>query len=461
MLRESGDIPTETDVLVIGSGIAGHSAALAAAEEGAKVLLLEKSENPGGSSAMAGGGFAFSGTDLMEAAGQEDSLEQFRKDIFEAGKQKNDPAMVDRFLNDQLEAFNFLKRQGVKFELHPTAKRVHLTGTGRAVSNLHAKARSHENITYFSKSTVMQLRRSKADGPVDTAICFFGDREVEVTAKRGIVITSGGFSRSRELLGIFAPELLNAVKHGGVANTGDGLIMASALGGGLTDLGYVRGSFGGVIRNYPHGEQGADEVPPLLFAYLEGGILVNKNGKRFVKEDQNYKLISNVGMEQPDGVGFQLFDQKLLHDAMADSSVNNYKEGIGAGYIRQADTIAELAESFSIDPAVLEETVERYNKFVDAGKDADFGREANLMKIDTPPYLMAPSANALTSTYGGITTDGEMQVTDWLGEPIDGLFAAGEVVGGFHGAGYYSASSLSSSTTFGMYAGRKAAHHTR
>ncbi|MEG3153180.1 FAD-dependent oxidoreductase, partial [Sphingomonas sp. ZT3P38] len=260
MLRETGNLPDQVEVLVLGAGIAGHCAALAAAEAGAQVLLLEKSGQPGGSSAMAGGGFAFSGTDLTLAAGQQDSLEAFRQDLFASGLGKNNPDMIDRFLDSQLDGYTFLKDHGVKFELYDAVPRIHTTGTGRAVTDLHLAARAHPNIQFFSKTAAMRLHRTQADGPVDCATVFFGDQEHEVTATRGIVLATGGFSRSREMLRVFAPELLDAVKHGGVANTGDGLMMATMLGAGLADLGYVTGSFGGAIRNYPHGVQGADEV---------------------------------------------------------------------------------------------------------------------------------------------------------------------------------------------------------
>ncbi len=292
---------------------------------------------------------------------------------------------------------------------------------------------------------------------MDGATVFFGGREAEIDVTGGVVLTTGGFSRSRELLQTYAPELADAVKHGGIANTGDGLMMATDLGASHADLGYVTGSFGGGIRNYPKAVYDADEIPPLLFSFLRGGILVNKDGVRFINEGQSYKKISNIGMEQPEGIGFQLFDQQLMDSSTYDTSVNNYKEGLIAGYIQQADTIGEAAGKMGIDPATLEDTVAQYNRDALAGVDTRFGRKVGLMVIDKPPYFIAASANAITSTYGGIRTDANMAVLDWFEEPIVGLYAAGEVVGGFHGAGYYSATSLSSSAAFGRQAGKSAA----
>lgn len=457
MLEETGEIPQGADVVVLGAGLAGHCAAMAAAEEGASVLLLEKARQAGGSSAMAGGGFIFVDTDLMREAGHNDDVEDLRASIFESGKGRNNPDLVDVFVRRQLDAYEFLKRHGAKFTLSKLDRRLHETGTGRVITKMHMAVRSHPNITYVSKCAGMKLVRSPASGRVGQLMIVFGDEIISIEAKRAVVLATGGFSRSRELLGIFAPELLNAVKHGGVANTGDGLLMACDLGAGLADLGYVSGSFGGAIRNYPHGVQGSDEVPPLLFSFLSGGIMVNAEGQRFINEGQNYKALGSAGMQQTGGVAFQIFDRKLLDTAINDSSVNNYQEGIAAGYIRTAETIAELAAIMQIDPAALEQTIVRYNANVRDGHDPDFGRKKNLLSVDTPPYCIAATTNALTSTYGGITTNRNMAVIDWMGEPIQGLFAAGEVVGGFHGAGYYSGTSLSSSATFGMVAGLAAA----
>lgn len=461
MLRETGELPADTDVLVLGAGLAGHCAALAAADAGARVLLLEKSSQPGGSSAIAGGGFAFCGTDEQKAANVSDSLDAFRDALLNSGKARNNRDLVELFLAKQLDAYRFLRSQGIRFELFmsppPDTPRAHMTGTGRAVTQLHMKVLSHPGIRFFSKSAGVRLVRNPDTERVEACHVMFGDRAVEISARKGVVLATGGFSRNAELLSIYAPELAAGVKHGGVANTGDGLIMASDLGAGHADLGYVAGSFGGAIRNYPDTAAKADEIPPLIFAFQDAAIMVNKHGRRFVNEAQSYKALGSIGMAQPDGIAFQVFDEVMMSASLGDTSVNNYQEALIGGYVKRAETIRGLAEAVGIDPDMLEATVSTYNAGAAAGKDEAFGRTRGLRPIDKPPFYIAATANAITSTYGGVAVDGRLAVVDWFGMPIEGLYAAGEVAGGFHGAGYYSASSLSSSATFGLEAGRNAA----
>jgi fumarate reductase flavoprotein subunit len=133
--------------------MAGHCAALAAAEAGAEVLLLEKASRRGGSSAMAGGIFLFTGTDLQKAAGAADSLEALRQDLLEAGKHKNIPELVDLYVENQLEAYEFLRDHGVKFQLMPAKPpapaRSHQTGTGRSTAALHEAALGNPRIRFF------------------------------------------------------------------------------------------------------------------------------------------------------------------------------------------------------------------------------------------------------------------------------------------------------------------------
>ena len=377
-MTEPRNLPTRCEVLVLGAGIAGHCAALAAAEAGADVLFLEKAAQPGGSSAMAGGIFLFTGTDLQKAAGEADSLQALRQDLLEAGGHRNNPELVDLFVQNQLATYEFLRDHGVKFQLAPSKPpapaRSHHTGTGRSTTALHEAALGNPRIRFFVNAAGARLCRSPETGRVDGSVVTYNGREIKIDVSRAVVLASGGFSRSSKLLQAYAPELVDAVKHGGIANTG-GLIMATALGAGHADLGYVSGSFGGAIRNYPNVVRNDDEIPPLLFAFNSGAIIVNKNGVRFANEAQSYKVLSGICMTQPDGLGFQIFDEKVMGGSLAGTSVNNFKEALADGYIQTAGSIGELAKLMGIDPTALEVTIARYNKDAVGGLDSQFGRK--------------------------------------------------------------------------------------
>jgi len=202
----------------------------------------------------------------------------------------------------------------------------------------------------------------------------------------------------------------------------------------------------------------------LIFAFAAGAIMVNKNGERFVNEAQSYKVLSGIGMKQPDGLGFQIFDQKVMDGSGADTSVNNFKDALANGYIRTASTIADLARAMNLDPAKVEASVNQYNKDArESGVDSQFGRKVNqnakgeLMTVDVAPFYIAATGNAITSTYGGVTVNPDMVVTDQFGDPIEGLYAVGETAGGFYGTLYLSGSALSRSAITGRRAGQRAA----
>jgi fumarate reductase flavoprotein subunit len=315
---------------------------------------------------------------LQKAAGEADSLQALRQDLLEAGGHRNNPELVDLFVQNQLATYEFLRDHGVKFQLAPSKPpapaRSHHTGTGRSTAALHQTALGNPRIRFFVNAAGARLCRSPETGRVDGSVVTYNGREIKIDVSRAVVLASGGFSRSSKLLQAYAPELVDAVKHGGIANTG-GLIMATALGAGHADLGYVSGSFGGAIRNYPNVVRNDDEIPPLLFAFNSGAIIVNKNGVRFANEAQSYKVLSGICMTQPDGLGFQIFDEKVMGGSLAGTSVNNFKEALADGYIQTAGSIGELAKLMGIDPTALAVTIARYNKDSVGGLDSQFGRK--------------------------------------------------------------------------------------
>jgi len=451
------------DVVVVGAGLAGLVAALTAAEAGAKVALLEKGAEYGGSSSRSGGGMVFVGTDLQEQAGVEDSLDALREDLMRASQGRARAEVIDSFVDNQLDTYRWLSGRGLPFTLESastatTVPRAHLAGPGVAPRHLYGQLAEDARITYLPNTAAQRLVRP--DGGRVEGIEVSDDRgDRTITVGTGVVLASGGFARSVELLRRFAPLWVDAVKMSGPNNTGDGITMAWALGAGVTDMPYVAASFGASIARYPDLTLDPEEQPILLYPNYLGGIIVNLDGRRFTNENLNYKILSRVCADQPGGAAVQIFDEKIFQQSDDRAVPWDFRAAYDAGLVVKASSIQELAIALQLDPGTLQATVDDYNAAVRDGADPQFGRpligghETGEGLIATAPFYGFPTRPGLTSTYAGLTVDGDMQVIDVFDEPIAGLFAAGETVGGFHGAGYYSGSALAKAAVFGRVAG--------
>jgi len=186
-----------------------------------------------------------------------------------------------------------------------------------------------------------------------------------------------------------------------------------------------------------------------------GAILVNRDAKRFVSEIQTRDVVSAAELEQEGKTAFLFFDQGVRESLKA---IEKYAK---AGLLTQADSIEELASAMKLDAAVLQASIDTYNGYVDAGKDADFDRPNMPRKLETAPYYMIEVGPAVHHTMGGIEIDADTQVYDNNGEVVKGLFAAGEVTGGVHGANRLGGNAVSDITTFGRIAGTKAAAYVK
>lgn len=455
MREEASSI--DVDIVVLGGGLAGYCAAVEALDLGASVALIEKGAQPGGSSVRSGGSFAFAGTDLQRRDGIEDSADVLRDDLLEDGGPTVDPTLVELYVREQLGAYHWLRDMGVVFDQvshsgGQSRPRSHGTKIGPAFEIVRARAEAHPR--FQSRQQAVSLRLTLTDGGGVVGLETENIRGERTTWRcSATVLATGGFSRGTKPIATFAPELISARPLGGLWNTGDGLYLAMATGADLRDVGEVKPTYG-VSAELP----GFPTEPTLLNALYRGGIVVNQQGRRFVDESISYKLIGPICLQQTDGVGYQIFDQKTMDQSIPDKLVNNYTGGLTKGYIRRADSIAELAQAVGLDESTVVDTVSRYNGFVAAGHDGDFGRTSlssgygDLTAIDTPPYYVYPSTAGLTSTFGGLRVDDQMQVLHVDGHPIRGLLAAGEVVGGFHARGYMSGSSLGKAVIFGRQA---------
>jgi fumarate reductase flavoprotein subunit len=449
--------PTEFDVIVIGGGLAGHCAALAAAEEGATAALLEKEQRTGGSTALSGGFFAFADTPLQRARGIADSNDLLYDDLRKVGGPATDPALLRAYVDGQRELHDWLLERGAAFpaverSAGQSVPRSHQGDIGRILDLIASRAAATGRVTLRTGAAARRLLRDGNEGRVTGVRTDAGT----IAARGGVVLATGGFSRSEELLREFAPNQAKALRIGGAGNVGDGLRMAWRLGAGLRDMSFVKGTFG------THPTTGTEKHEILLGFYM-GAIVVNRLGRRFIDESASYKLLGDACLAQPDALAFQIFDQNILDRSEPDVPLFDIKPALERGLVVRAETPEELARLCGIDPAALADTLRRYNAGVDAGRDPEFGRDGicnhsgALVRIDQPPFYAYPSTSVVLATYCGLTVTPEAEVLDVFAERIDGLYAAGEITGGFHGTAYMTGTSLGKAALFGRVAGRNAA----
>ncbi len=437
----------QVDAIVVGGGLAGLAATQRLAANGLSVALVEKREQLGGSSAMSGGWFALSGTALQHRAGVEDSDELFVADMVKTGAGFADERLLQALVRRQAAAVAAIDRAAawtdeLKVSAGMTVARAHLVRIRALLASLErdAVAAGAEILTSHGADALAW------DGARVTGI---RSASGDLGARAGVILTSGGFSRSRELLELFVPDQAAAMPYGGVGNTGDGLRMACLLGAGLADIGHVSGTYG------QHADATDDEHELLTANYL-GAILVNARGERFADESESYKVLGSAVLSQPGHMAFQVFDSVVRARSKPGVPLSDMERIEELGHLVSAPTIAALAHKIGVAGGRLERTVEEFNQRVLGGHEDAFGRTGlvngvgTLAPIEIGPFYAYPAVTAMTSTFGGLKVLPDTSVVRVDGTRIDGLYAAGEVVGGFHGASYMTGTALTKALVFGI-----------
>ena len=460
---------SEFDVVIAGAGGAGLAAAIEAAEAGAKTVVFEKQGKIWESStAINVGMVAFAGTDVQQRLGIEDSSELLYQDLLAVGNNKNDPSLVRAYADHQLDTYRWLKDIGVRWAEIATAgagmsrPRGHFSDPLDMVRILKRQA-EQRGATVLFHSAITELITDDQQRVIGVQM---RDRvsETRIRARNGVVLATGGFARSADRLAALDRRFVGLAATTGLGHTGDHLRMAEPLGAYFSDMEYVKPSYELHVTG--------DSAAEICLVFYLGAIIVNRQGRRFVNESIPYKDIGMASLDQPDGVGVMVFDQKIFDQAVENtrkaSSVipsENVVLGLDAARIRllvQADTIGELADGIHVPRQVLKETVERYNNSVADGADTEFGRShlsasiGSPVRIETPPFYAYEAKSHFLATYAGLAVDANMHVITQSGD-IGGLYAAGEAIGGFHGASYHSGAAVGQALIFGRIAGKNAA----
>ena len=441
----------DTDVVIIGAGGAGMTAAINTAQAGKDVILLEKMPYAGGNTTKATGGMNAAETHYQAEQGIDDSVEQFVEDTMEGGHNINDKDLVTTLAENSAEAIDWLDSIGaplpkVSFSGGATNARIHAPEDGSGVgaylvtSLLKKMDELDINVMYDTKATSLISK----DGTVTGVKAESRDTEYTINAK-AVILATGGFGNNEDMIVQYRKDLKGTVTTSAPGITGDGIVMAEDVGADLVDIEQ--------IQLHPTVEQ---KTSMLITESVrgDGAILVNQDGKRFTDELLTRDVVSAAELEQPGSYAYIIFDQRLRDGLKA---IEKY---VSTGITVQGDTIEELAEKIDVDPATLAETLKNWNKYVADQNDPDFGRTTGMdHDLSQAPFYAIKIAPGIHHTMGGVHIDTDAQVIDKDGNPIPGLFAAGEVVGGVHGGNRLGGNAVADVVVFGKIASESAVEY--
>jgi fumarate reductase flavoprotein subunit len=414
----------EFDVVVVGAGGCGLVAALRAAQQGARVALLEKTDRPGGGTALSSQSVQASGTAFQQQQGIQDSPAQYARDIMERNRHRGDPALAERLARNSVDVAHWLadtlglQLRVPEFRFGHSVPRSHTWEADQVLTDLLFGVVEREpRIQTFFVTTASSL----AVGP-DGAVTGVVTDQGTFTGRK-VVLATGGFGASAELIARYIPKAVGIPFPGHAGSTGDGLKMGLALGADTAHM--------DAFQPYPaHLGPGKRAVSPEIIT--SGGIMVGPDGRRFVDETRYPGGLSAGILDLPHKQGYEVFDERIfaLHRGLLEER-SQLHDLIRQGLFVQGATAAELAGKLGIDAAGLEDTIRAYNAAA-GGRDA-FGR-AVTAPLGTPLYGIRVTV-ALYHTQGGIRVDAGGQVLRKDGSVIPNLYAGGGVAAGVSGDG--------------------------
>ncbi|WP_428770835.1 flavocytochrome c [Treponema sp. HNW] len=440
------------DVVIVGTGGAGLSAAVAAREAGASVLVVEKMPFAGGNTNYATGGLNASETSVQKAKGIADTSEQFYNDTMKGGKNLNRPELVRTLTGESGKTVEWLISHGMDLSdvgrlAGATNNRAHRPAGGAKVGPhfvqimLAAAEKAGAKVRYNTKVTGLIQKNGKPAGVVVSA-----DGKTENIKAKAVIIASGGFGANPVIITSYRSELtgFGTTNHPGA--TGDAFEWVKPFNVGIVDADQ--------IQTHP------TVVPVKNIMITEavrgnGAVMVNRDGKRFEQELTTRDVMSKAILAQTGKTAFLLFDQGVRESLKA---IEGYAK---QGLLTEGASLAELAGKLNIPADVLEAEVKRYNGFASAKKDGDFGRADMPRKIEKAPFYAVEVNPAVHHTMGGLAINNKAEVLTADGTVVPGLFAAGEVTGGVHGANRLGGNAMADIAVYGKIAGTNAAAYAK
>ena len=494
------DSTVEADVVVVGAGGAGMTAAITAAGEGKSVVILESQSMVGGNSVRATGGMNAGKTvyqdenEFGESAGVEktlktaaekyadnetitalaktvseqwaayqanptgyfDSVELMELDTMIGGKGINDPELVETLCANSADAIDWLDEHGIT--LHnvssfggASVKRIHrpVNAEGKTVSvgsymiPLLQENCEKAGVKMMLDTTATEILTDANGAAVGVKATGASGETVTVNAK-AVVLATGGFGANLDMVVKYKPELKGFMTTNAPGIQGQGIEMAQAIGAATVDMDQ--------IQIHPTVEA---NTAALITEGLrgDGAILINEEGQRFIDEVGTRDVVSAAEIAQTGSYSWLVVDQAMVD---ASSVIQGY---IKKGYTVTGETYEELGKAMGVDAAAFAETMDKWNGYVEAKNDPDFGRTSFANPLDTAPYYAVKVTAGVHHTMGGLKINANTEVLNEKGEVIPGLFAAGEVTGGVHGANRLGGNAVADFTVFGRIAGAAASDY--
>lgn len=438
---------SECDIVIIGAGGAGLTAATEAASKGAKVLVLEKMAIVGGNTNFSTGGINACYTKEQERLGIKDSKEVFYNDTMRGGQYLNDPNLVRTLIDNSAAMVEWLQAPMIGADLSDvgafggaTNKRIHRPKGGGAIGAhlipLLQKAALKQGAEIRLNNKVIDILSN--NGRACGVKVAYAGGEYTVRAK-AVIVATGGFGANPEMIEFYQASLAGFATTNHKGATGDAFKMVEKFDAQLIQMEQ--------IQIHPTVVKGTG-IMITEAVRGNGAILVNKAGRRFVNEMETRDIVSAAVLKNPERSAYLIFDQNVRDSLKA---IETYAK---QNLLSEGATLLELSRMIAVDAVALEYTIDEYNKAVLAKKDTEFGRNPGSMErtISTPPFYAIEIEPAIHHTMGGLKINTKAQVLNKLNLPIPGLFAAGEVTGGVHGAQRLGGNAVADICIFGKIA---------
>ena len=449
------------DVVVIGAGGAGFSAAITARNAGANVVLLEKMPAVGGNSLISGAEMNVAKNWVQPKLGiNDDSPELHAQDTFKGGDGKGDMKVINVMTHEALDAAKWCRDYlGVRFEddnlffFGGHSRKRALIPVGHTGTEFIAKfqAKADElGIPVITNMKAEELIKDK-DGRVVGVKATMDGSEYTFNAKGGVVLATGGFGANPEMVKKYNPKIDERFKTTDApGTTGEALYMAERAGAQLVNMGY--------IQTYPICDPLSGAIELIADARFDGAIMLNQEGKRFVEELQRRDVLSEAILNQTGQYCWVLWNDnigKISNTVKAHA--NEYEAFTKQGIMTTCDDLKCIADFTKIPFDQLQKTVKRVSDMAGKGNDKDFNHRAGLMDMQQGKYYVIKAVPSTHHTMGGVRINEKAEALTAEGKVIPGLWAAGEVTGVTHGTNRLGGNAYTDIIVFGRIAGEAAA----